>query len=90
MKKMKTKIILLLLFTFTFFSLKAQDNEEYSVFLNNALEAVEKKDTERFNKNLKWFTVALEKDNITPENIPSKYLDLYITCITCLKKIEIK
>lgn len=59
-----------------FHNLNAQQ-EEYTTYLEQALEAVNNKDEKNFHTNLKYFSVAMERDKITPEILSKKNLELY-------------
>lgn len=77
MKTLKLKKLL------TFFLLAAlplsgySQQEEYTVFLEQALEAAEKVDEKNFFINLRYFSAALERDEINPEILNEQNLKLY-------------
>lgn len=77
---MKTPILFLILLFFTSFTVQAQQ-EEYTAFLEQAWEAIEKKDEKSFNSNLKYFSVAINRDKITPEILSKENLNLYTRCL---------
>lgn len=60
------KLLILLTLCFGVFTLKAQQ-EEYATFLQNALKAAKNSDQKGFTTNLKYFSVAIERDNIRPD-----------------------
>ncbi len=70
------KIILLSVLTILFSKLNAQ--EEYTEFLNNAVDAACKYEVTDYNTNLKYFITALERDNVTPETLPKEFFDKYL------------
>lgn len=72
MKKILSIIILILLFH----NLKAQQ-EEYTAYLEQAMEAVQNKDEKSFHTNLQYFSVAIDRDEITPEILSVENLELY-------------
>lgn len=61
-------------------SLKAQQ-EEYTAFLEQALQAVKEKNEKAFNSNLKYFSVAIDRDKITPDILTKKNYQLYTNCL---------
>jgi len=81
--KMK-KSLLLIVFTILFASLQAQleEQQEYTGFLEQALEALNNKDQHEFTTNMKYFSTAIERDKITPEILTKKNLELYSKCIS--------
>jgi len=78
------KLFLLLTITILFTNLNAQleEQQEYTGFLEQALDAVKKEDKKDFNINLKYFSTAIERDKITPEILTEKNLELYSKCIS--------
>lgn len=72
-------LTILLIFFFTT-AVNAQQ-EEYTGFLNQALEAAKKYDEENFNLNLRYFLTAMEKDSVTPEMLSKENFELYSACI---------
>lgn len=77
---MKNKILIIILFTISGSTLQAQQ-EEYTAFLQQAWEAIGKNDEKSFNSNLKYFSVAVSRDKITPEILSDKNLSLYTKCL---------
>ncbi|MFA7687392.1 MAG: tetratricopeptide repeat protein [Moheibacter sp.] len=75
---MKTPILILLFLTS--FTVQAQQ-EEYTAFLEQAWESIGKKDEKGFNSNLKYFSVAVNRDKITPEILSKENLNLYTRCL---------
>ena len=51
--------------------------EEYTAFLEHALEAALNKDEKTFHTNLRYFSTAIERDQITPELLTEKNFKLY-------------
>lgn len=62
------------------FTVQAQQ-EEYTEFLQQATKAIESGNQKEFTTNLKYFSVALERDNITPEILTEKNYKLYTRCL---------
>ena len=63
---MKTPTVILLFFTSL--TLEAQQ-EECAVFLQQASKAIEKGSQKEFTTNLKCFSVAVERENVTSPNL---------------------
>src|SRR5690606_2738880 len=61
-------------------SVSAQE-DDYIDFLNNALNAANTGDQKGFTSNLTYFSVAVQKDKITPETLSDKSMDLYTQCL---------
>lgn len=77
MKTFQFKKMLMLICLIGFgFTLQAQE-DDYIDFLNNALTAAKKGDQKGFTSNLTYFSVAIQKDKITPSTLSSKSLNLY-------------
>src|SRR5690606_34622870 len=55
--------------------------EEYTAYLENAMNAINKWDTEHFQTNFKYFVTALDRDNITPETLTDKNFNLFSDCL---------
>lgn len=72
---MRSKL-LIISFLVCCLSLKAQQ-EEYTVYLELALEAALNKDEKNFKTNLLYFSTAIERDKITPELLTEKNFKLY-------------
>src|SRR5690606_7576904 len=49
--------------------------------LKNAMNAINKWDTEHFQTNFKYFVTALDRDNITPETLTDKNFNLFSDCL---------
>jgi len=74
------KLLLLLTLTVLFTNLHAQQ-EEYTEFLQNAMNAIDKWDRKEFETNIRYFVVALDRDEITPETLTKENFDLLSECI---------
>lgn len=72
---MKKNLSLFLLFflTINFFA----QQEQMTGFLEKALDAVNKKDEKNLSNNLMYFSTAIEEQDITPEKLSEKNLNLY-------------
>lgn len=70
------KFLLIFLLLIPFISVKAQQ-EEYTAYLELALEATLNHDEKTFHTNLRYFSTAIERDKITPELLTEKNFKLY-------------
>lgn len=77
---MKPFYLTILLIFFSTSAVNAQQ-EEYTAYLKRALEYVENNNEKLFNVNLKYFTVAIDRDEITPEILTEENLKLYTRCL---------
>src|SRR5690606_20775238 len=71
---------------------ETNENEaNYTEFLTNALNAAKNKNQKDFVSNMKYFSTAIEDDNITPENLSEKNRNLYTKCLyeALINEIEI-
>lgn len=80
---MKTPILILLFFTSL--TLQAQQ-EEYTAFLNQAMEAVENFDEEKFNESLNVFFNSMETDMVSAETLSISNANLLSDCLYELSK----
>src|SRR5690606_2919546 len=55
--------------------------DDYIDFLNNALTAANTGDQKGFTSNITYFSVAIQKDKITPETLSEKSMDIYTKCL---------
>lgn len=55
--------------------------EKYTKYLNSAMIALDENNFSLVNDNLRFFAAAVEKDNLIPENLSPKNLDLFRTVI---------
>lgn len=76
MKKLFLIIILLRAFT-TY----AQEQNEYTAYLTQALKAVDNGNDNSFDTNLRYFSTAIEKDQIIPKTLTENNLKLYTKCL---------
>src|SRR5690606_7277540 len=74
------KLFSILTITLFFTHLNAQQ-EEYTAYLENARMALAEKDTKNFLTNLAYFSAAIEKENIQPEDLTDHNLELYTLCL---------
>ncbi len=71
------KILLLIFLCFLLTNqLKAQQ-EEYTAYLEQALEAVKNSDEKNLNTNLQYFSAAIQREEISPEILTKENLELY-------------
>ena len=77
------KNLLLFVFTALFTNLNAQqaEQEAYTGFLTQALEAVQNGNEQEFTINMKYFSTAIEKDSVTPEILTEENYKLYSKCL---------
>jgi len=77
------KLFLWLTFAALFTNLHAQLEEqgEYTGFLEQALEAIDNEDEPNYTMNMKYFSTAIEQENITPEILTPKNFELYSECL---------
>jgi len=77
------KILLLFTFTALFTNLSAQQEEQagYTGFLTQALEAAKNYDEQEFTINMKYFSTAIEENNITPKILTEENYKLYSKCM---------
>lgn len=54
---------------------------DYHQYLSNALTALKNEKINEFKINMRYFSTAIEQKEITPENIPDKYLRQYTYCL---------
>lgn len=75
------KIILTFLIPFGILSLSAQNQDEYTAYLTQALKAIDNGNDNGFDTNLRYFATAIEKNQITPETLTETNLKLYTKCL---------
>ncbi len=75
---MKKLISIILVFIASCYSLSAQ---EYPEFLHQALENVENNDEDNFIINIRYFSTALKRKNIRPQQLSTERLKLYTQCL---------
>ncbi|MBW7960586.1 SEL1-like repeat protein [Patescibacteria group bacterium] len=73
------KLILIICLIFPL-GLYAQQGE-YSDFLKQAKEAAKNNDAKGFDTNLRYFSAAIERDNITPSTLSSENRELYMEAL---------
>src|SRR5690606_12140243 len=74
------KYIFILFFSVFSFTLKAQQ-EEYTAFLELALDAAVNNDEKTFLTNLRYFSTAIERDEISPDLLTDKNFKLFSKCL---------
>ena len=72
-------------------ALQSGNELNYAEFLTNALAAAKKRQAQDFVTNLRYFSVAIEQDEITPETLSGKNRTLYTKCLyeALINQIEI-
>jgi TPR repeat protein len=70
------KKLILLLFALLPLAAFAQQ-EQYTPYLEQAVEAARNEDAKLFNTSLRYFSAAIERDNITPGTLNKKNRELY-------------
>jgi len=79
MKQFILLFILAALFSVTY--AQQAEQEAYTGFLTQALEAVQNGNEQEFTINMKYFSTAIEEENITPEILTPKNFELYSECL---------
>lgn len=59
----------------------AQNQNKYALYLKQALQAIDNVNEKEFEINLRYFTAAIEKNEITPEILTETNLKLYTKCL---------
>lgn len=57
------------------------DQSEYSAYLQNALKAIENQNVKEFETNLSYFSTAIEKNKLKPEDLTEENFRLYTKVI---------
>ncbi|GAB3358222.1 hypothetical protein GCM10027566_22630 [Arachidicoccus ginsenosidivorans] len=70
------KKLVILIFTLLPLAIMAQ-NEEYTAYLEQAIAGAKNNDAKAFNTNLRFFSAAIDRDNITPSTLGKKNRELY-------------
>lgn len=61
--------------------LNAQNQNEYTEYLNQALKAIDNGNDNGFDTNLRYFSMAIEENQITPKTLTETNLKLYTKCL---------
>src|SRR5690606_31392266 len=81
MKTLKLKKILIFSLLVSLPLCVSAQEDDYIDFLNNALASASKGDQKGFTSNLTYFSVAIQKDKITPETLSKSSMNLYTKCL---------
>jgi len=78
---MKKLFLLTLAVLFTNLNAQQEEQEEYTAYLEQALEAVNNKDVKGFSTNFSYFSTAIEQEYVTPEILTKENFELYTQCL---------